>query len=249
MDTDRKGWWRRLFRGLRRTRSSTEATLPPAGEDGLLVEPAGEEPRGENTGKETTGLARWTKRDTAVARLQEGYEKVNQLIADMQKHMAEQSARTERMCSAIERLAQAMMEIPQASAIQAGTLQSILGQLQSAQSQSERMTSVLDGLSKAVKSQETALNDIGRGVEMMAEQSVVGSQATEKLVGAIQRLGDEDTRQTQLLQEMIEHLGEQSREVRHAMERSDRRFTALWIATLIVAAVGLGAALFGLLRG
>jgi hypothetical protein len=243
-DTQPKQWWRRMFKGFQRGDAASQSELPPTGEDGLLREPAGEETKTEEGGKGPTGLARWAKRDATLLRLQEGYEKVNQLIADMEKHMVEQSERTERMCSAIDRLAGAMADVPENASAQKQALQSILGQLQSAQSQSERLTSGLDNLSKTVKTQETTMNNMGRHMEVMAEQNVVGTQMTEKLVGTVQGLGDQSTGQTRLLQQVTGHLKEQNDQFQRLTASSLRRVTILWIVTLILAAAGLGAALF-----
>ena len=79
--------------------------------------------------RQGAGLTRWAKRDLAITRLQEGYEKVNQLVADIQKHMADQSERTDRMCGAIEQLSRSLTDLPDISGQQARSLQAIVGQL------------------------------------------------------------------------------------------------------------------------
>ncbi len=246
MTTDQKAngnWFHRLATRLRPGGRRNFDELPPAGTDGLLVTPADDE---TDEDAENNALTRWPRRDTALTRLQEGYEKVNQVIADMQKHMASQSERTDRMCSAIENLSRALGEWPDVASQQTRLLQSILGQSEAAHARSEKWASTLESLPKAMKTQESALGGINQHLAMIAEQSVVESKTMEKLGGTIQQLNDQGNSQTQLLNEVVARLTEQHAHFQSSVNSGTRRFTILWIVTLLLAAGGLTAAILAL---
>src|SRR5689334_9523561 len=105
-----ESWWTRLmdkFRGTT-TPPKPRLDLPQIGDDGLLMEPP-EYPLAEGEAasaeKPAGALSRWNKRDQTLAKLQEGYEKVTQVVEAVQNHLAEQGERTERICQALEKLA------------------------------------------------------------------------------------------------------------------------------------------------
>jgi len=139
-----------------------------------------------------------------------------------------------------------MSDWPDVASEQTHLLQSILGQAETAQARSEQWSTTLEAIPKAVKAQETTLNGISRHLEMMAEQSVVESQTMEKFSGTIQKLDEQGGHQTRLLHEVVARLAEQSEQFQSSVTRGTRRFTALWVATLVLAAGALAAAVLAL---
>src|SRR5690349_19638198 len=110
------GWWSRLADRLRyKPIRPSQHRLPQFGEDGLLTEPVELPPEmeGETPEKPSGGLTRWSKRDQTLVKLQEGYERVTQLVEEVQKHLASQGERTERICVSLEQLARSMGDLPQ----------------------------------------------------------------------------------------------------------------------------------------
>jgi len=243
MSSDTPNWWQRIVSRLKPSPTTEPANeLPAVGKDGLLIEPAESAPEdGPNASseKQSTALGRWAKRDLAITRLQEGYDRVNQLIADMQKHMADQSERTDRMCSAIEQLSQSMAKMPAVSTDQTRTLQSILGQLETANNHNRQLTTALEEIPKVTKSHYNTLSGINRQLEMMTEQDIVSGQNMERLGGAIQTLGQHGGTQTDLLKEMNIKMAVQNERLGEFVTTNTRRFVILFIAALILAVTGI----------
>lgn len=246
METETKNWWQRLTGTLKKSRRDFDAPeLPAVGEDGLLVEPA-ESNAGSETEpaaeKQPGALTRWTKRDQALTQLQEGYERVNQLIADIQKHMASQSERTERMCHALEQLSRSMADVPSLSQQQAQTLETMVGQLETANARTQQLTSAVGELPKAARAQTETLAGINRQLEMAGEQSVVASQAMEKLGAAVKSVGDISSAQTGILTQLINNkTEEQSQRIEQLTASQNKRFMLLF-AVVVLLAVGAIAA-------
>ena len=70
--------------------SNTPADLPRVGDDGLRADPielAGDPSEDAELGSERSSnpLVRWARRDQTLNRLQEGYERVNGVIEEIQK--------------------------------------------------------------------------------------------------------------------------------------------------------------------
>ena len=237
MDLEQKNWLQRLMDRMKGGKEDGSG-LPAVGSDGLIVEPAGGD--GDSPDR-STGLTRWAKRESALTQLQEGYERVNQLIADMQKHMAEQSQRTERMCGAIEQLARAMEEVPDISREQARTLETIAGQFEASNTTSRQLAEVVGEIPKVTRAQSDTLAGIGRRIEMMNEQSVVGNQAMEKLNAAISSVGQTGQAQADLLKQIDARANEQNQRLSEMLAGQSRRFTILVIVAIVFGLVAIAA--------
>lgn len=237
MEPELKTWWQRL-RDWRRGSDDSASGLPAVGSDGLIVEPVSTD---TDAPDKAAGLSRWAKRESALTQLQEGYERVNQLIADMQKHMAEQSQRTERMCGAIEQLARVMNDVPDVSREQARMLEAISGQLEAANGASRELAEAVGELPKVTRAQSEALTGIGRRLDMMNEQSVVGNQAMEKLNTALSSVGQAGQAQADLLRQLDARACEQNQRLNELLDSQRRRFTILIIVVVVLALAAIAA--------
>jgi len=249
MESETKNWWRRLTDTLKKSHRDDEPELPAVGENGLLAgpaepivgsesEPAADKPPG--------ALARWTKRDQALTQLQEGYERVNQLIADMQRHMVSQSERTERMCNSLEQLSRSMAEVPAVSEQQARTLESIVGQLETANTRTQQLAGAVGELPKVARAQTETLTGINRQLEMVGEQSVVTCQTMEKVGTAISSVGDTSGAQTKILKQMNYRVDEQNERINQLIASQGKRFVMLFVVTALLAVAAIAAVVVSL---
>ncbi|NLX13436.1 MAG: hypothetical protein GXY44_07265, partial [Phycisphaerales bacterium] len=205
MPTKTTNFWSRLFSRVkgRAARGPGRSDLPNIGNDGLLAEPAEmfEDNEAEASDRMAKPLSRW-RRDQAIARLQEGYERVSHLIEDIQNHMSQQGERSDRMCAAIEQLNRSLADLPSVTRQQHQTLESIAGQLQANHARTQQLSESLADLPRLTKNQSETLAGIGRQLEMTGEQNVVTSQNMEKISQAITGLGETNERQSLVLHEM-----------------------------------------------
>lgn len=244
MESEQKNWWHRLLDRFKGPRRGGGADLPAVGADGLLVEPADMEPED----KGPAGLTRWAKRESALAQLQEGYERVNQLMADMQQHMADQSARTERMCAAVEQLARTMEDLPALSREQARTLETIAGQMEASSSHNQQLAEAVGEIPRVTRAQADALAGISSRLEMMNEQNVVATQSMDKLNSAVASAGQTGQVQTELLKQLDARSGEHNRRLADLLAGQNRRFTILLVIAILVALAAVAAAVLAILR-
>lgn len=245
MELDNKGWWQRLKDRMGGGKADTP-DLPTVGDDGLIVEPVSPEAEAAEKG---TGLSRWAKRESALAQLQEGYERVNQLMADMQKHMAAQSERSERICGAIEQLARTMESTPELARQQSRALEAIVGQLEAANSGSQQLAETLGEMPKAARAQSEALAGISRSIEMMNEQTVVGNRTMDKLQSTIASVGQTGQIQTELLKQLDARAGEQNQRLNELIAGQNRRFTVLLVIALALAVAAVVTSLLAIRMG
>ncbi|NLX23597.1 MAG: methyl-accepting chemotaxis protein [Phycisphaerae bacterium] len=232
--TRTRTWWHRLTDGLRRTRPGrNDHGLPAVGEDGLLADSeAAERPPG--------ALTRWSKRDQALTQLQEGYEQVARLVGDIQKHLSDQTVKTDRICSALEQLARSTSDLPDIARQQVRMLESIAGQLETTNAGTHKLTAAVEEVPRIARAQTDTLTGINRQLGMVSEQNVVTSQAMEKLSTAIHSVGEVNGAQAQILRQMYAKAEEQTEQVNRLIDRQGRRFVMLFVVTLVLAIAAIG---------
>lgn len=253
MSPNQESIWSRLADLFRRNRNigNNATDLPSVGDDGLLADaaeypdaPAVEsEAAGERTGNP---LMRWGRREQALSRLQEGYERVNQVIEEIQKHLAQQGERTDRICNALETLAKSMGDVPVLGRLQAQTLEAIAGQIESGNARVHELAESVGELPKASRAQTDTLNGIKRQLEMSGEQNLVTSQTMEKLSTAIATLGELNATQGEALRQMNLKADDHNERLNHLVSRQNKRFIMLFVVTVVLAIAAISTAIVAL---
>ncbi|UCD27611.1 MAG: hypothetical protein JSV03_10900 [Planctomycetota bacterium] len=251
MTTKWNTFWNRL-RGKINTKSGfaeQDSDLPEVGGDGLLAEPITHPSDAEvesQSDKPTGPLVRLSKREQAIAQLQQGYDRVTQLIEDIQKHLASQGERSDRICSSLDQLARSMSDTPNLSRQQAHTLEAIVGQLEMTNVRTQQLTETVGEIPKITRAQSDTLAGINRQLEMAGEQNVVANQTMDKLGQAITALGESNNSQAQILQEINAKTNQQNEVLSQLIAKQSKRFTMLFIVTVLLAAAAVATTIVGI---
>jgi hypothetical protein len=242
MPVGQETWWTRLRDRLRGDAPSSEPPqhLPDVGDDGLLAEPVElAPPEGDTPEKPPGALTRWTRRDQTLVKLQEGYERVTQVVEEVQKHLATQGERTERICVSLEQLARSMADLPGIAGQQAETLQAIAGHLETTNARTQQLTEVISEVPKTARTQSETLAGIRRQLEMTGEQNLMTSQSMERLGSAIGTLNEFNSAQVNALRDMNAQAADQNELLRKVIAKQSKRFTMLFIVTVVLAAAAI----------
>ncbi|HOA73779.1 MAG TPA: hypothetical protein PL151_11375 [Phycisphaerae bacterium] len=230
---------------------SKDANLPRVGDDGLLVEgvemPDDLNDDGDPAAEKTaTSLVRWGRRDAVLNRLQEGYDRLNQVVEEIQKHLAQQGERTDRICNALEQLARSSVDAASLGRHNAETLEAIAGHIEAGNARMSQVAEAINEIPKASRAQTEAINGIRKQMEMSAEQNLVTSQTMEKLSTAITTLGEVNTTQAEALAQMNRKADDQAAELGKLIARQNKRFIMLFVVTIVLAAAAITAVILGL---
>lgn len=242
-------FWTRVAESLRlKTRETKQEKpkMPEATDDALLTQPMDlPEPIAE-TPDRPGPLARWTRRDQAIVQLQEGYEKVTRVIEEIQKHMAQQGDRSERICTALEHLARAMSDTPAIARQQAQTLDVIAAQLEASNARTQLLADAIHEIPKATRGQSETLSGINKQLEVSNEQAVMAAQTMDRLGTNIRTLGDSTLAQGEILREMNAKAAEQNQQLTLLIANQSRRFLMLFVVTVVMAVAAIATGLIGL---
>lgn len=237
--------------GFKQRGDNGRSDLPDIGEDGLLSEPAEAshadwDGDGQSEGR-LRQISRWSRRDQAIAQLQEGYEKITHLVEDIQSHLSAQGERSDRICNSLDQLARSMTDLPGITRQQADTLQSIVGQLETTNARSQKLFETLADMPKASQQQTQTLAGIQRQLEVSGEQNVIATQNMEKITSAVVALNQANELQSQALRDMNAKSEQKNDLLNTLIERQNKRFTMLFVVTIILTLLAIGGAAFGVL--
>ncbi len=242
MSSKQPSIWGRFANLFKKNRNNGNSTseLPSIGNDGLLADPVEYPEPGASEGEQESErtvnpLMRWGRREQALSRLQEGYERVNQVIEEIQKHLAQQGERTDRICNALETLARSMGDVPTLSRLQAQSLEAIAGHIEAGNARVQQLADSVGELPKASRAQTETLNGIKKQLEVTGEQNLVTSQTMEKLSTAIATLGELNSSQVEALRQMNMKADDQNERLSHLVSRQNKRFIMLFVVTVILA--------------
>ena len=245
-DASSPSLWARLRGKFSRRASETDIPedQPAVGNDGLLSEAVDLPPEeiAEPDEKPPGPLARWTKRDATLSKLQEGYEQVTRIVEQTQQHLADQSERGERICVSLDQLAGAMTNLSGNVKRQANTLETIASQMVDANAHTHQMSTVIKELPNLSRAQNESLAGINQQLHVASEQNLVATQTLDKLGSSLQGMGDAARTQTQALRDMNTKSAEQNNRLAELLDQQNRRFMMLFVVTVVLAvlAVGIG---------
>jgi len=239
-------------------KDESKSQLPAVGEDGLLLEPV-EYPESDGNGSEsdaaastTSGsersanpLVRWGRREQALNRLQEGYDRVSLVVEEIQKHLAHQGERTERICTALETLARSISDMPHLAQQQAQTLEVMAGHVEAGNARMHQIVEAVGEIPKASRAQTETLGGIKKQLEVTGEQNLVTSQTMEKLSTAIAALGEVNSMQIESLRQMNSKTDVQTERLTKLVARQNKRFVMLFVVTIILAVGAITAVVLG----
>lgn len=222
--------------------------LPPIGEDGLLAGRAAEELGEPAVGTSDRLMGRWSRRDQALQQLQEGYQRITDLIDAMQRHMADQGARTDRIATSLDQLARALSDLPAIAREQTHTLDAIASHLEMTNARTQHLAECIRDLPAALKSQSEATAGVSRQLELGNESRVHLNNTMQTLGRAVDSLQASGRAQADLLRQCQLDGAEREGRLAEIVARQQRRFTFLAVA-MIVALFCVAVVTFLALRG
>jgi chromosome segregation ATPase len=253
MPVESSTFWSRFAALFKKTPANNgeKSELPAIGDDGLLAEPAEyPDPAGADAeaGSERTvnPLMRWSRREQTLVRLQEGYERLSQVIEEIQKHLAQQGERSDRICNALETLARSLGDMPGLARQHAQSLEAIAGNIEAGNARMGQLAESVGELPKVSRAQTDAITGIKRQLEVAGEQNLVTFQTMEKLSSAISTLGEVNTTQLEALHQMNRKSDDQTDQLRKLIARQNKRFVMLFVVTIILALGAIAAGIVGL---
>ncbi|MCB9867581.1 MAG: hypothetical protein H6816_13230 [Phycisphaerales bacterium] len=187
--------------------------------------------------------------DPALTKLEEGYNKVIDLIDAIKRHQQGQAERATEVTEALTRMSATLERIDGGGQQQSEHLAAIAEEIRIAGRHAAKWEEALCEFPRMAEAQREALGAVSRQMEDAGrrDKELTGSLASFR--EAVQTLGDTTTASTVALKDLQRASLEQQAQTAALIRAQSRRFTILLVVTLVLAAAGIIAALAGLARG
>ncbi len=189
--------------------------------------------------KAGSGLTRWARREHTISRLQEGYDRVLEMMDAIQKHMATQEDRTEKIATGISQLSRSLAELPGATQQQVQLLSGIAAQLETTTVRTQQLSDAVGELPRVVRGQTDALTGVQRQLEMASESDAHLATSLQSFERSISRLGESSEHQANAMRELRAMSDEHQRRLGEIVEQQTRRFTIMLIIVAVLAGAGI----------
>lgn len=232
------GLWTRIGTWLRTSRSRSMTGRPA---ESSALAPAAHL-SGDEAGRDAGGdglMSRWSKRDQTFQKLQEGFERLADVLDGVRSHLDEHAERSRAMNASLQQLVELTRQLPQRSAEQSATLERIAGAIAKSAERDERLASSLADLPALQRRQIETATAIDNQLQAARQSDEALSAAVERVGGAVNRWShsvDEQNASARAVQAAIERNDEA---VRAMMVRQHRTWTWLLVMVLVVATAAL----------
>lgn len=253
MSTEKSTFWSRVghwFRSPGRGAEGLEAGANALGDSTLpdAIDPTGIAVTGDSAGARLTTRFRLGNRETAIERLEEGYNRVIQLIESMQRHMAIQEERSATIADAVSKLAVAMSQTPQTME-QSRALLEALGDRAESQTQSlRRLEESLTQLPHLADAQRETMTLVSHQLDGMRRTTDSVTSTLDGFRTAVDRLGTATQESSAALAQWHEDSALRERRMAELLSEQTKRLTFFSVAAVCAAVAAAVIGLAALLR-
>lgn len=178
-------------------------------------------------------------KETAVDKLQKGYEEVVELMGNVKSHMEQQSQRSQRLIEILEGLPEALRSLPEANRNQTRTLQAIQQTLGEQSKHNGRLADALTGLAKTNENHSRAMAAIGNQLDASQQNSEQMRDSFNTLGGTLGRMSASNEASTSLLRQIADQESKAADQVRQLFVRNQKHMTTMSVVSWSLAIVAL----------
>ncbi len=187
----------------------------------------------------TAAVSRRGRREVSLSKLQEGYDRVLDMMDQLQTHMQTQESTTEQISEAMTQLSRSLSDLPSLNRQQAELLSAIAAQLETSTVRTQQLSDAIGELPRVTRQQTEALSGVQRQLEMGAEADVQLSSSMQSFGRSIDKLGDAAESQTASLNELHVANADRHAQLDEILHRQTRQFTILVAITAILAGAAI----------
>ncbi|HEX8339506.1 MAG TPA: hypothetical protein VF624_01225 [Tepidisphaeraceae bacterium] len=186
----------------------------------------------------------FAKRDAALQSLQSGFVTLTDLMVGIREGLERQSTRSDELLSHLAKLPQVLEQLPESSRVHSETLKALHEELSSQHASQQRLTEILDHVSKSSVSQKETLEGVQDRIDRMRQTDEQIADNLTAVGTTMQELGRNTSAGAHILENMRDNITARDTELQNVLARQGTRFTVmlsiaifLSIAALVAVAV------------
>lgn len=177
----------------------------------------------------------------AIARLQESFETLTDLMGSIRETLDRQSKRQDELLAYMSHLPDALQSLPETSRAHSETLRAIHQQLEQQNTQQEKLSEILEKMSEAGGEQRETLNEVRERIDAIRETDEAISSNMNSLGAALQSVSKNSTTGAQVLEQMRDRIDSRDGQLERILHRQGTRFTTMLAVAIFLSISALAA--------
>ncbi len=194
----------------------------------------------------TTALSRGGRRDVSLRKLQEGYDRVLELMDQMQQHMLTQENRTEAIATSLGQLNDTLSDVAQSDRQRTELISAIAAELETTKIRTQQLADALSEMPRAVREQTDALTGMQKQLEMGTEADANLDATLQSFGRGVDRLSESTDAQAKVLRDLQAADEMRGLQISEILNRQTRQFTILVVFTAVLSAAAIGGGVIAL---
>lgn len=197
---------------------------------------------GENGSTEIVprpSLLNLSKRDQAIANLQQGFNTLTDLMSTIKENLNDQGRRQDELLTYLSHLPKAIEGIPETNRLQVESLKAISARLEQQNQQQNLIGEILGKLADADQQQRKVVEDVRDRVENVAEQNKVISENLSTVGEAMQTVSKNSSASAQVLEQVRDNIQKRDGQLERLLHKQATRFVSLLYVAIFLSIAAL----------
>ncbi|MBV8780285.1 MAG: hypothetical protein JO353_02705 [Phycisphaerae bacterium] len=186
-------------------------------------------------------FGRPNKRDVAIAKLQDGFGNLADLLGTVRDNLQRQGERQDELLRILSHLPSALESLPEANRIHGETLKAIHQQIGQQGAHQEKLADILEKLGESSSENREVLDELGARMDHLrkTDQAITDNLST---VGENMAVASKHAATSaQVLEQMKENMHARDEQLQRMLQRNTHRFLVMMIISVVLAIAALAA--------
>lgn len=181
----------------------------------------------------------WGKRDQAIVSLQHGFNTLTDLMSGIRENLEKQGKRQDELLEHLSRLPAVLEQLPEASRLHGETLKALHQELSAQHVQQERLTEILDHVSKNSTSHKEQLEGMTEHLDRSRQTHEQIATNLTSVGSAMQELGRSTGAGAQILESLRDNMTARDNELQQILSKQGARFTVMLSVAIFLSIAAL----------
>jgi len=181
----------------------------------------------------------FAKRDAALQSLQQGFVTLTDLMVGIRENLESQGRRQDQLLTELVKLPAMLEQLPESARLQGETLKALHQELSQQHVQQQRLTEILDHVSKGNSSQREVLDGMSDRMDRMRQTDEQIANNLTSVGSTMTELGRNTTTSAQIMESLRDNMASRDNDLQQVLMRQGTRFTVMLAVAIFLSIAAL----------
>ncbi|HEX8323360.1 MAG TPA: hypothetical protein VF595_05545 [Tepidisphaeraceae bacterium] len=181
----------------------------------------------------------FAKQNAALESLQNGFGTLTELMSSIRESLEKQSDRQDQLLEHLSRLPAVLEQLPENSRIQGETLKALHQELAAQHSNQQRLTEILDHVSKSSAAQHEALDGLNDRMDRARQTDEQIANNLHSVGTTMHDIGRSTTAGAQMIESLRDNMSSRDNDLQQVLMKQATRFTVMLAVAIFLSIAAL----------